>query len=321
MGMKLEKVSLDEIDLCDHRFRISYYFELKNLLLSIEKIGLVYPLLVVKRTSPQYILLSGWKRIAACLELSLPRIPVFILDEKDDGQAFLISLYENLSIRKFNLLEKAEVLRVLNGFIPDEKRIVKSFLPIFEIPATLSYLDIYLKIARLTPGCKEMIFQKKIPLSVVEFLIEFAPEEQELLLPILKPLSVNKQKQFMEDLHDLSRRIQETPQKVLSAPDMRSILKKESLLPPQKAELVRSLVKKKRYPHLSVWEESFKAVLKKNRLSSDVTYDAPSFFEDGEFSVTFDLKSKDSFQEKIAKLQELISDETLFRLFKDFPDG
>ncbi len=319
--MKLEKVSLNEIELHDHRFRISYYFELKNLLLSIEKIGLVYPLLVVKRASPKYILLSGWKRITACFELCLSQVPIFVLDEKDDGRAFLISLYENLSTRKFNLLEKAEILRLLYGFIPDERKIVKSFLPLLEIPATLSYLDAYLKIARLTPGWKEIIFQKKMPCSVAEILIEFAPDELELLLPILKPLSMNKQKQIMEDLHDLSRRTQETPKKILTGPDIRSILKKDNLLPFQKAELVRSLVKKKRYPRLSVWEESFRAFLKKNRLLSDVTYDAPSFFEDGEFSVIFDLKSKDSFQKKIVKLQDMISDEALFRLFKDFPDG
>jgi ParB-like chromosome segregation protein Spo0J len=318
--MKMERISLDEIDLHDHRFRFSYYFDLDNLLFSIEKIGLVYPLVVVKREEPRYVLLSGWKRIAVCLELSLLHPPVFVLDEKDDFRAFLISFYENLTTRRFTLLEKAEILRLLSGFIEDENRIVKSFLPLLEIPATLSYLDVYLKIARLSPRWKEMIFQKKIPFSSVEFLLEFTPDERKELFPLLEPLNINKQKQILEDLHELSHRAQEPLQKILSGPEIQSFLKHKKLSSLQKAEKVRSLVKKKRYPMLSAWYESFRASLKKARLLSDVTYDSSALFEDGEFSVTFDLNNKNSFQNKIAKLQELISDKDLFRLFKNFYD-
>ena len=319
--MRVKKISPDEIDLQDHRFRFSYYFDLSNLLFSIEKIGLVNPLVVVKREGAQFVLLSGWKRISVCLERSLRHFPVFVLDEKDDFRAFLFSLYENLAVRRFSLLEKAEILRLLSGFVKDENQIARVYLPLLEIPSSLSYLDAYLKIARLSPIWKEMIFKKKMPFSCVEFLLEFTPYEQEQLFPLLEPLNVNKQKQILEDLCDLSHQIQDDPRKILTGPEIQTLLSDKNLSPLQKAEHVRSLVKKKRYPLLSAWEETFKASLKKARLSSEVTFDSSSFFEDGEFSVTFDLKSRDSFQKKIDKLQKLFSDEDLFRLLKDFPDG
>jgi hypothetical protein len=319
--MRLENVSPDEIDLQDRRFRISYHFDLQPLLLSIEKIGLVNPPVVVRRGGKRFILVSGWKRIAACLELSLLHLPVFVLDEKDDFRAFLVSLYDNLTTRKFDLLEKAQILSLLCGFVEDEKKIAGLFLPLLEIPPTLSCLDIYLRIARLSPRWKDAIFKKKIPLSCVELLLEFSPREKNQLFPLLEPLNANKQKQILGDLYDLSRKIEKSPQNIMEGPEVQSILKNKNLSPLQKAEQVRSLIEKRRYPFLSEREESFKARLKKAGLSSKASYNPVSLFEDGEFSIAFDLKSRDSFQKRIAGLRELISDDDLFRLFGDFSDG
>ncbi len=319
--MRIERIALEEIDLHDQRFRFSYYFDLGSLFVSVQKIGLVYPPLVVKREGPKYVLVSGWKRIHACLKLSLKHLPVLILNEDDDSRAFLISFYENMTTRKFDLLEKAEILRLLIGFIKDEKIIIRSFLPHLEIPSTHSHLDAYLEIARLHPRWKEMIFKKKMAFSSVELLLLFMPDEREQLFPLLEPLNMNKQKRILEDLHDLSRRSQQPLQKILHKPEIRSLLNDKNLSPLQKAENVRSWAKKKRYPLLSTWEDSFRSSMKKAQLLPDVTYDPTSLFEDGEFSVTFDIKSKDSFLRKIAKLQELISDEELFRMFEDHPDG
>ena len=319
--MKLLDISLDEINFEDERFRFSYHFDLKKLLISIKKFGLVCPVVVVKRDEPKYVLVSGWKRVLACLELSLTHVPVYLLDEQDDCRAFLLCLYENWAARNFNILEKAEILLKLNGFMGDEKKIVKHYFPLLDIPATLSYFDTYLKIALLDPTWKKNIFKKKISLASVQLLTEFSPEDREPLLPLILPLNVNKLKQFLEDLYDLSKKTGDSPKVLLSAPDILSVSQSENLSSLQKAEKVRSLVRAKRYPTLSSWKKSFDTSLKKARLSKEVDFDSASFFEDGEFSVTFSLKNKQAFQKRLSKLQDLISDEDLFLLFKSFPDG
>ena len=319
--MKRLDVSMDDIDLKDERFRFSYQFNLEKLLSSIKKIGLISPPLIVERIEPKFVLVSGWKRVYACLQLSLTHIPVYLLDEKDDYRAFLFCLYENWAFRNFNIIEKAHILHKLNGFIGDEKKIVKQFFPILDIPANLSYFDIYLKMALLDSAWKKIIFEKKMSLSTAQLLTEFSPEDREALLPFILPMNANKLKQFCEDLHDLSKKTGHSPKIILSAQEIMSVSQSENLSPLQKSERVRSLIRAKRYPTLSSWEKTFGTSLKKAHLSKDVAFDSASFFEDGEFAVTFSLKNQQAFQKRLSKLQDLLSDEDLFSLFKGFPDG
>ena len=319
--MKILDTQLDDINLQDERFRFSYHYNLEKLLTSIKKTGLVCPPMVVKREEPLYVIVSGWKRISACVELSLQHIPVYLLEEQDDCRVFLLSLYENWAIRNFNILEKAEIVCRLNGFIGDEKKIVKEFFPLLDIPANLSYFDIFLKMARLDPCWKKTIFQKKIPLSCIPFLTEFTPEDREQLLPFILPLNVNKLKHFCEDLFELSKKTGDSPKTLLTAPEILSVSQSEKLSSLQKAERVRSLVRAKRYPNLSSWKRAFDRSLKKARLSKEVAFDSASFFEDGEFSVTFNLFDKEAFRNRVSKLQDLGADEELFSLFKSFTDG
>ncbi|MDH5743410.1 MAG: ParB/RepB/Spo0J family partition protein [Candidatus Aminicenantes bacterium] len=318
--MNLRQISLDVIDLKDERFRFSYHFDLDRLLLSVKEIGLVNPPVVINRES-RFILVTGWKRFFTCLELSLTPLPVFILEQDDDFKAFLFSLYENLTHRDFDLLEKAEILRLLKGFIKDEKQLVKDYLPLLGIPATLPYLDLYVKISQLESRWKKVIYEKKMSLASVELLTEFDVLERELLLPLILPLSQNKQKQILDDLIQISRKEEISLKKILATQEIQPVLKSEKLTPLQKAEKIHILLRKERYPSLSAWKESFDASLKRACLSKEVTVESSSFFENGEFSVSFSLRDKEEFSKRLAKLEKLISDEALISLFKRLPDG
>jgi hypothetical protein len=319
--MKLLDVSLNDMDLQDERFRISYHCDLEKLLVSIKKIGLVHPLLIVKRAAPKYVVVSGWKRLSACLELALTHVPALLIELEDDFRVFLLALYENWAVRKFNILEKAEILSRLSGFIQDEKTIVTQFFPLLDIPSNLSYFDLYHKIARLDPDWKKFIFQKKIPLSSIQFLTAMTPSDRDSLIPLIRPLNVNKLKSFIEDLYELSKITGDSPHVLLSTPEFQSLLRSDSLSSLQKAEKVRSLIQEKRYPTLSSWKKSFQTSIKRAQLTKDVTFDTASFFEDGEFNVTFSIKDKESFRKRVSKLLELTNDKDFFSVFNRSSDG
>ena len=319
-GMKVRKISLDDVDVKDERFRFSYHFDLDRFLLSIKKVGLVNPLVVTIRDHG-FVLVTGWKRFSACKELSFSPLSVFVLEQDDDLKAFLFSLYENLTHRDFDLLEKAEILQKLDGFIPDERQIVKDYLPLLGIPATLSYLDLYVQISRLELRWKQVIYDKKMSLPCVALLTKFDAAERDLLLPLILPVGQNKQRQILEDLIQLSKKEEKSPQDILNSKRIRSILQSEKLSPPQKAEQVRRFLSKESYPFLSALKESFDASLKKARLTKEVKVESSSFFEDGEFSVSFNLSDEQDFRERLVKLQKLASDKDLRSLFKRIPDG
>ena len=312
--MKKEKLSIDDISLKDERFRISYYFPLDELILSIKKIGLINPPLVAFRDK-HIILVSGWKRVLACAELAITHIPVFLIEEEDELEIFLKAFYENLATREFSLLDKAEILNRLKRFGEDEQNIVRHYMPLLNIPRTLPYLDSLMAISQLEPEAKRFIQEKSMPLLPASLLAEFNPEERRLLFPLLSPLGQNKKKEILENLQDISRRIGTPAEKILSAQEILKIQSSEKLSSLQKAEKVRFLLKRKRYPAFSSWEESFESLLKKMRWPKEITIRPTPYFEDEEFSVTFSFENKEKFNANLLKLQELASREEFSKIF------
>jgi ParB-like chromosome segregation protein Spo0J len=317
--VRIETFQIDQIDLGDDRFRISYFFHLDKLLLSVKKIGLIYPLVITQRKN-RFILVAGWKRLAVCRKLSLTSVPVFTLHEKNDVKVFLFCLYENLSHRDFSLLEKAEILSKLKGFGMDEKLVVRNIHPVLGIPATLSLFDVFLKISKLKSDEKRIIQESKMPLGIVQLLLDFDTTERKRLLPLLSLLSQNKRKQMLEDLRDLKEKEEVTVDKIFSTPGIHSILSKYKLSSLQKADEVRLYLRKKRYPTLTRLMKTVQTSLKKNRLSNAVTVDPSSVFENGEISVRLCLSDKQQCESRLRGLQKLISDNELLSLFKNISD-
>ena len=203
--MKIEETGLNRIDFEDDRFRISYFCELGKLKRSIAESGLLSPIIVTPRAKC-LVIVTGWRRAKACRDLSLSTIPCFILEEPEDLKAFLLAVLENAAIRDFDTLESAEILKKLKGFGVEEQTLLENYLPLFGIPQTLSYLDAYLTTAEFEIVTKEFIHIKKPSFAVIQYLTELNKEERGALIPHLKYLSQNKQKELLELLLEISKR-------------------------------------------------------------------------------------------------------------------
>jgi len=231
--MKKKNLSLKEIFLEDERFRISYYFSLERLILSIQKVGLLNPPLVALRNK-HFILVSGWKRALACIKLGLSSLPVFVIEEEDELKTFLAAFYENLATREFSLLEKSEILSRLKRFGENEKEIVQHYLPLLDIPSTLSHLESYLAFAKFESGVKRVIYEKNMPFSSVKLLAGYTPQERKSLLPLLLPSGQNRTKEILEDLKEISKRNDIPPKKILSSKEILDIMGSKKLSPLQR---------------------------------------------------------------------------------------
>jgi ParB family chromosome partitioning protein len=313
--MKRKNLSLKEISLEDERFRISYYFSLEKLILSIQKVGLLSPPLVALRDK-HFVLVSGWQRILACIKLGLSSIPVFVIEEEDELKIFLAAFYENFAAREFSLLEKAEILFRLKRFGEDEKSIVKHYLPLLDIPSTLSNLESFLAFSRFEPEVKRLIHKKNMPFSSVKLLVGFTLQERKLLLPLLLPAGQNKLKGILEDLKEISRRNDIPPKKILSSKDILDIMGSKKLSPLQKTDKVRLILMKKRYPALSSREESFDSLLKRLQVPKTIEVKPSPFFEEENFTVNFSFGDREELKTKLIKLQELASKQEFSAIFK-----
>lgn len=314
-NMKRETITLDKIFLKDERYRISHHFSLEKLIISLREIGLVHPPLLSLQDH-RLILVSGWKRVLACLELSLSPLEVYVTEERDDLRIFLAALYENLATREFSLVEKSEILGKLEKFGEKKERIVKYYMPLLNIPPTPFYLDLFLGLSQFEPELKKAIHEKTMPLSTVQMLAEFASEERKLLFPLLLPLSQNKQRELLDDVGEVSRKNDIPVREILGAKDIQEILNSTKFSALQKSEKTRVVLKKKRYPFFSSWKEAFDSSLRKIHWPKEISIKPSPFFEDRNISLTFNFRNKREFEANLSKLQEIASRKEFPEMFR-----
>ena len=163
---------------------------------------------------------------------------------------------------------------------------------------------------------REFVWEKDVPLPVVQSLLRFAPVGQKALLPLLRPLGQNKQKELLEDVWEICRRDNIAVRNLLNEVEAPKVLASPKLAPQQKAEKIRLTLKRKRYPRLSSCEDAFDSLRRRLRWPKDIAVQPSAYFEDEDFSASFRFKNKKEFNDCLAKLQEMGRKKEFSGLFK-----
>jgi ParB-like chromosome segregation protein Spo0J len=317
--MKLEWMDIGSVNFSDERFRTSAFSSIEKTLLSIEKIGLVSPLLFAVRDEG-LVLVCGWKRAVSCKKLALSPIPFFRIKEEDDLKVFKMAFFENLAARSYTVLEKADIIRKLYEFGENEKDIIRSFLPMLDIPSTWHHFKTYLAVSEFETDLKKAVQEKKMSFPILQLLSEFSAAERRRILPLLLPLGQNKQKELLTDLFELSRKEGVTAEQILQTHKIKTILGSSSHPPLQKSDRVRMILRKKRRPSLSKQEDKVKSILKRISWPQDVEMKSPPFFEGEDFSLSFNFKNEQEYIKRIEQLKNLAARKEFSDLFKSLPD-
>jgi ParB family chromosome partitioning protein len=248
--------------------------------------------------------------------MGLRSINVLVTEDTDDLRLFLMAFYENLATREISLVEKAEIVKKLLGFGVAKKTLLRSYLPLLSLPATGEHLDILLALSGAAATVKEFVQEKNMALPLVQSLLRFACLEQKLLLPLLRPLGQNKQREILEDLWEMSRRDGVSLRKILGGAGARQILGSPKLSPRQKAEKIRLCLRRKRYPRLSSWQDTFDSVVRRIRWPKEIAIQPSPYFEGEDISVSFRVKNREDFKAGAKKLQEMAEKDDISQLFR-----
>ncbi len=108
--------------------RISYHFfqprkqpdreELLQLMLSIDRVGLLHPVLVRTR-GDRYELISGHRRLSACRKLGWKVVPAIVRELTDD-EALQAAVHANTATLDLQLMERCEAITYVEKVLPDE---------------------------------------------------------------------------------------------------------------------------------------------------------------------------------------------------------
>ena len=307
-----QTVSKQEVDLRDETFRISYGFELQELVRSIGKVGLIQPPILQEISPRRYRVVCGFKRVLALGELGYQQFTAALLpEEMREQDAFMLTLHENLSHRLLNPVETALAINKLTRYLSLQE-IQEKFLSLLGVGKSLSLLKMYTVILDLEEEIKIGLASGVVTKEIVSLFLRFSPQERVLLSQLITrlKLSKNKQAELSENFAVIKERDGVGIGTLLKSEEVNEIFSDQRIGLVAQGDRIREYVRRLRYPRLAQAEESFRK--KKERLTlKGVDLIPPPYFEGEEFKVSFSFTTVDEFKKRLALLQTIAEKEEL----------
>jgi hypothetical protein len=318
--MIFKEIQLKEIDLKDEMFRISERLDSPSLLDSLRAIGQLNPVLLLDGKGLMRIV-CGFRRLWALERLKRPRVLARVLPEQDSGfaRAFEMAVWDNLSHRSLNPLEKARVLfKLKNDFGCSESRIIETYLPILGLMPHENVLNGQLLLNGVRPALRACLNEGRLTLSCIEILAEMPHAVQDHFASLVGKvrLSSSLQKKVLGLLVDLAAATDTPPGQVLDNPEIGAVLADSHLSPYQKGEEVHKILYRRRNPRLSKAIERFLSRKRSLKLPGEIRITAHPFFEEQGLQVAFDASTAERFRELVAALQRTSETPALEELFR-----
>jgi ParB family chromosome partitioning protein len=299
-------IPLAQIDSEDERFRITTRRGSVDLLSSLQRIGLLAAPLVLP-TENGFIIVSGFRRIAACRELTWDVIPAKVLSRQtSEYECALRAIAENSTERPLNLIETSRALALLDQHAPGGQ------VPLEDAAAlgltTHPGLATKLKALRRLPA----EVQAAVIAEAVSFPMacELSRLEHNLAVIFARlflrlQTSLNKQREILILVSEIASREEMDPREVLRDPALIRVLEMEELDRNQKTRHIRRLLRRRRFPSLVAAEDRFHALRQRLKLGENLQLAPPRDFEGTRFTLTLSFDSLMEIKRLRTKLDEL----------------
>jgi ParB family transcriptional regulator, chromosome partitioning protein len=186
----LEELSISDISYSPNDIRSTQY-SVGELAMSIQRVGLLQPIIVRTNSSDDFEVVAGSRRLNACKSLGWRKIACHVV-EMDDKTAFEVSIIENIQRHSLNPIEEAIAFRkYVNKF---------GWGSISELAKKLSkstgYICKRIKLTELPEDILHLVSSEEINVSTVEELI-----------PITGKLAQHKVAEMIQNKHLSSRMV------------------------------------------------------------------------------------------------------------------
>ena len=319
MNIKYKDLVLESIDLSDSTFVISYGFSISKLRDSIEKIGVINPPLVREEPGGKYRLVCGYKRLLVCRDIGVERLRCAVVGRYiEDKDALLINLYDNLSHRDLNPVEKSIAIGKLQEYYTDET-IVKNFLPLLRLNPHYSIFNRVRSLSGLEREIKDAVVNGRLDEGAAIKLLGFSKNDRVLLFEVLSALrfSKNKQNEVIDNIYDITKRDECSVSDVLDSTELKDILSNKDLNIPQRGGKMRRFLKKLRYPKIVKAEEGFMEILRGLNLGDRIRLIPPPYFEGEKYNIEFQFGTIDELEENLEKIDSVKYDKGFRSLIED----
>jgi hypothetical protein len=320
MEYSVKTVILTLINLEDKTFVITTDNNSEALQKSISRVGLLnLPYLLFVPSRGYYRIVCGFRRIQVLKALGWHQVPARIIPEDSDAkESFLMSVYDNLSHRAFNVIEQAAIaVRLLHYF--SEEIVVKDYFPLMGLPPTVKTLVTMRLLASLEPEMQTAVVVGNVCETAAVKLAQLTAEERRAFINLFSRVHLSARKQEEIIVHCMDCAVQQgTPcSTVLQDGEIQNVLAQDTLTRSQKGDRVRELLKKKHHPRLTRCEERFVHLRRKLRLPPGMELSPPPFFEGGRYCIRLEFEQAEDLRQQIKKLHDLADATALHDILED----
>jgi hypothetical protein len=293
----MNKVPIDHINVCDRRFCITYPLDDATLYTSVQKIGIIQPVMLLN-TSP-FIVVTGFKRLAIVQQLGLKEIPYIPVDISE-REALLFAIHDNIQ-RGLNLIEKAHAIeRMLHiGFTSAE---VHDTMKIIGLQPHEKILKTLIALASAEDSFKHFMVTHNLSMKIVDYLMRFDVNERSSIIGLLSSFHITEStiREILEILNLLKIKQDKLPF--------------ERLNPVSGQELMKQL-KGMAYPILTALHRELQGIRQASALPPNIDIKVDPFFEKEYIDIGIRAKSKDDVCQAIEKLRRLVDDGIIGSIF------
>jgi ParB family transcriptional regulator, chromosome partitioning protein len=301
----LRPIGMEAISIQRGPYCMSFGYDETRLARSIEKVGLLNPPSLSENTTGGFDVVSGYRRVEAARFLGWEEI--FCRDLTDLKMTtldlLLLNLYDNLSTRSFNEIEKAMVLKRLSALVSQAK-VIKDYMPLLGLSSYEPILRTYMLFEELEEPVKGGLAQGTLSAQAARLLLDFdVPSRLSIYECIFNlKLNYNHQKQLIEYLLELSDIENRSIHEILSGEPLAGILGKEHPNSPQKARSLLGVLRAMRNPRVADAERRFQHQLSLIHLPPGVRINHPPFFEETSFTLEISFEDGRTLKEKIVQI-------------------
>lgn len=275
--MRIETVSLEDIDLKDFTCKFTNTPDVEALALSIAAVGLLQPPLL-RCLDGQLQVIAGFRRIAALAALGKEQFKAAVFDDLSLADAFEIALRDNRSTRDFTLLEKASAVAKIEAVGLAKEILITRFMPLLGLPPSRQLCDDLLWVDGLTDKEKLVVVDRGMQLRELDVFkgLEIGLRAQVMdLLGRLK-LGLNRRREVTAFLIELSRNTGQGIREILNEPKLALALKRCD------AASFRRELRARRYPEFTAITKAIARHRSALSLPKEIRLEIPPYLE-GEY--------------------------------------
>ena len=260
---------------------MSFGFDIKPLINSIENIGLINTPFVTRNMEGRLDIVAGYRRILALKALKYDR--AHCIDLSNSGlsslEMLLFNLYDNIAIRRFNEVEKGMILNRLMAHM-SRKDIEEHYIQILGIKNRRD-IDTLIRIDELNETTKQSIAHGTISTKTIGLILDLDNRSRSVILKWISDLNlnVNQQLKYIDYLIDISSREGKPIADIMDEDRFLTLLKDKELNTPQKAKKMLVFLRARRLPLLTDSEKKFDKMIQNLKLPDGVRITHSPFFE------------------------------------------